>query len=1109
MMISKFFSNKLLSSVLTIVLIVGGLLLSPVEIKNSLASVSGDIWEDSAPDKANQVVINPSGKTTEDGRIEYRKSIINTNKDEFTISLDLITQNPISEINGVGATVVLVMDGSGSMLNSAGDTNTILYHAQEAAKIFAEKFLGTSLNNKIGLVSFASTASDELQIPFAPKGPSLTSDITKYKESVDNITVGVSWDTNIQDGLRLARKILRDDTSGNPQYIVLLSDGAANVSYRAATAFPLGLTTIKPYTRLDGSEINMSFRLFDFDYYFPAFPSYTLGENNEYFVNKHYIPTVSEGIITKEDDIDIYTIFFRNPNLSSNEYDEGVFAMTNIATGNQYHELNDATKLELLYAQLEESIVSKTSLWKITDPMGDYITFSGFRGDSRGADYNPVDSTLVWNLLNTDIVPVEIDGRYKYSLSYDIILNSGHGGFQNGVAYPANKTTSLYYNYNDGSSATDNKTLEFDVPWVCGETPGANRLQVVPRNMVAYQGGYSESGNTFPRPYFNLKNDSGTDLSRSDIDGLTFYVDGERFEPFNHSFFIYEYPFRASYVNKETGEIHSDPKEELDKEDEGLYYINITTTSPDAKHVVTAIDNSHNIYYFLYNKTAELEIRPENTNVTTVFTKPLVGTAMNKVMATVPMVYIEPGTTLKNSAGVPLEDLYSPADLRLMIDDLLDSNKTGIASAVSEQPIMHGKNYEAVYLNLVDHSDGNHIVEPDKPVTILYPYPKGTNKSTQFTVLHFYEINRGVGKDVSHEIEILDTVNMDSGIAFKVSQFSPFIIGYASNIFNVIYDLNGGVGKAPLSQYDSITVNRGTKLTKPYDPVRDGYVFIGWEVTAGSVSKLWSFDNDVVTGSMVLKAKWIYNGDTTNGNGDSRDNGGSWGGGSGLGTTPAGSGKTPQLNKYDHFAYMIGYPEGAFKSSENMTRGEAASMFARLMVKQMNVDKTYYNRFSDVNRGKWYYNAISYLQHNDVIKDKSDIFRPEDYITRAEFAVLAAGFEQLGDVAIVNRFADVPINHWAAKEISFASEKGWIKGYDDGSFKPEQYITRGEVVTLANRVLERNADIDFVRRNPDLMMSFSDVEESQWDYFEIMEAVNGHYYKRDDVSGEKWISIWK
>ena len=202
------------------------------------------------------------------------------------------------------------------------------------------------------------------------------------------------------------------------------------------------------------------------------------------------------------------------------------------------------------------------------------------------------------------------------------------------------------------------------------------------------------------------------------------------------------------------------------------------------------------------------------------------------------------------------------------------------------------------------------------------------------------------------------------------------------------------------------------------------------------------------------------------------------------------------LNKEDHKAYMFGYPNWNFLPNSNMTRAEVTAMFARLLKNYPSTDVKYNLPYSDVFESDWYYPAVGFMTENNIIKGYEDgTFRPNAPITRAEFATIASKFEELVGNG-VNGFKDVPATHWALKYINSAYARGWVTGYEDGTFRPDRYITRAEVVTVTNKMLIRYVDVDFVRANKDIMLHFKDLDESHWAYFNIMEATHGHDFTR-------------
>ncbi len=217
--------------------------------------------------------------------------------------------------------------------------------------------------------------------------------------------------------------------------------------------------------------------------------------------------------------------------------------------------------------------------------------------------------------------------------------------------------------------------------------------------------------------------------------------------------------------------------------------------------------------------------------------------------------------------------------------------------------------------------------------------------------------------------------------------------------------------------------------------------------------------------------------------------------------------KAAELNRTDHFIFLVGYTDGTFGPERDMTRAEVTTMFARLLTEQIEADKTYSNPFSDVPKGCWAANYIGHMQQFGIITGYSDgSFRPDAPVTRAEFAAIASRFEKLTEGS--KSFADVPDTYWAARYIDFAATRGWVTGYSDGTFKPEDPITRAEVAAATCRLLERSADQSYIRGHLKELRTFADVTESHWAYWYAMEAANGHDYTKSGGS-ENWSRTYR
>lgn len=214
--------------------------------------------------------------------------------------------------------------------------------------------------------------------------------------------------------------------------------------------------------------------------------------------------------------------------------------------------------------------------------------------------------------------------------------------------------------------------------------------------------------------------------------------------------------------------------------------------------------------------------------------------------------------------------------------------------------------------------------------------------------------------------------------------------------------------------------------------------------------------------------------------------------------------KTPdKLNADDHFAYVIGYPDGGVHPHATITRAETATVFFRLLTEKTRKDNlTKYHSFRDVPQGAWYNAAVATMAKLKIITGYPDgTFQPDAPVTRAEFAAIAARFDEKSARTTAS-FRDI-YGHWAERHISRSAELGWIRGYTDNTFRPDQSITRAEAMALINRVLNRNPE-----SKDDLLRSmniFNDnLDTAKWYYLDVQEAANSHDFIRKANGYEMW-----
>lgn len=286
--------------------------------------------------------------------------------------------------------------------------------------------------------------------------------------------------------------------------------------------------------------------------------------------------------------------------------------------------------------------------------------------------------------------------------------------------------------------------------------------------------------------------------------------------------------------------------------------------------------------------------------------------------------------------------------------------------------------------------------------------------------------------------------------------------------YTLTYVSNGG------TEYDPERYNANTVVQIDKQPIREGYTFEGWYLDEELTEPV---DEVKMTRNITVYAKW----EPTSVPGD--------------------------LNGDDHFAYIIGRDDGYIHPTDNINRAEVAAIFFRLLkedVRQANLTDTH--SFNDVDADMWYNTSVATMAKMGIVTgDPDGSFRPEDSITRAEFAAIAARFDEIAYDG-EDLFSDIA-GHWAQEEINAAANNGWILGYTDGTFGPQKYITRAEAMTLVNRVLNRLPEdtsdlLDDMIRWPD------NQDTNIWYYLAVQEATNSHDYERkSDGVHEKWTAL--
>lgn len=476
--------------------------------------------------------------------------------------------------------------------------------------------------------------------------------------------------------------------------------------------------------------------------------------------------------------------------------------------------------------------------------------------------------------------------------------------------------------------------------------------------------------------------------------------------------------------------------------------------------------------------------------------------------------------------------------VHLLVDEVSDSPdfNNAMGEAALDHANMPNASYETAYLDLVDSQNGNTVVTLDNgSMDIYWPMPSNADPYGDFQVVHYVDMNREVsaseGSLDTQETELLngtaERINGDWYVRFTTRSFSPFVLVYEEDTSRPV-NPNPGGGSGGDNDSDptgnlsiELDVNGGDDeftftviLTdKDGDDLENNFYYNGdYTGTIGSGDEITLEGGDkIVIRNLPEGTRYEVIIETADGYTYVID------GEEGVIHTgmneaeftatrtvpvadPSVTGVSRWLNTTDHIAYLTGYPGGAFGPDNNMTRAEVAQMFyALLNNKNVTITKT----FPDVPADAWYATAVNTLASLGMVSgDENGNYRPNDPITRAEFCVIALAFAYEPENAVCY-FGDVSRSDWFYTYVAQAASYGWIGGYTNGSFGPNDRITRAQVTTIVNNMLGRAADRDYVIDHQADLVQFTDLTRAHWGYFQIMEATNAHDYTKSNGT-ENW-----
>ncbi|MCI8336751.1 MAG: S-layer homology domain-containing protein [Peptococcaceae bacterium] len=424
-----------------------------------------------------------------------------------------------------------------------------------------------------------------------------------------------------------------------------------------------------------------------------------------------------------------------------------------------------------------------------------------------------------------------------------------------------------------------------------------------------------------------------------------------------------------------------------------------------------------------------------------------------------PAVSVEGLDVLAAETNPTAKDIKITMTVESKAADSANSEQTEIKNISSSEKLEY---LDIGLIKTVDTVESS-ITETTKPLKIIISFDEKGKKN-----IKVYRFHNGAAEVLSDNAvdDEYYTVG-DGAITVYAKKFSIYAIGYDAETSTSGTGSHRVGGGSTDSSYKvtfktgengrltegsaSIYVDRNAKIKDSQIPsvtANEGYAFIGWSIDGKTVAEP---TKENITATTIFTA--LYEAVT---------------------------------NQATHDAYIIGY-DGAFRPDGKITRAEMAAMLARV-TDGFSEKQSYPSSFADVPQGLWYGDYIGFAEQKNIIMGYEDgTFQPEGLITRAEFATMIARFAEIAKKEADTSFTDIR-EHWAAEQIQGCYEAGYMNGYPDHSFQPNQHMTRGEAVVVINRVLDRDDIKEF--DNP-----FYDVNQSHWAYQAIMEAAVSHSSK--------------
>lgn len=508
-------------------------------------------------------------------------------------------------------------------------------------------------------------------------------------------------------------------------------------------------------------------------------------------------------------------------------------------------------------------------------------------------------------------------------------------------------------------------------------------------------------------------------------------------------------PIRIQFIDNQGNVTESDT---VDLTDEVYDTYDIAIFSAATDDVEVTVKDSESNPYDVSRNLGKLTVRAvadDDPTSKIETTAPTIKIAPEKAMAVVP----KGGTNYTlNDTGVPIPDPASDSkpdgsEPSLLFDSIIeDEGSTArtdalIAKANEKLDAVDSnttRHYEVKYLDLVDANNGNAWITSSEGMDIYWGYPEGTDDKTKFKLVHFKNLHRD-GENSGYDVEDISNLTQNDIEEIEVE--------------NKEYGIKFHVEPGEFSPFALVWKKKDSGTTPGTDPDPD---------PTPTPDPIPTPDPDPTP------------------------------------TPDPEEPDQPELERDDHYAYIFGYEDNTIRPENDITRAEVATIFYRLLTDESReAYRTTDHDFTDVSADAWYAEPVATLADAGLLAGYEDgSFRPDAPITRAEYAAIATRFDELA--AAESNFTDIS-GHWAEDAINAAYGAGWVGGYEDGTFRPDQNISRAEAMALINRVLERAVDSDGML---DEMTHWADNDPAAWYYADIQEATHSHTYEREE--GEQY-----